>query len=411
MKLTRDAGILGLAALAVIASPLVVAGDSGLYVGANVGQSRAEIDDARITNNLLGSGFTSASITHEDREDRDTGYKLFVGYQFNRNFALEGGYFDLGEFSYTATTVPTGTLNGKIKLKGVNLDVVGILPITARFAAFGRVGVNYAEAKNYVSGTGAVNVLNPDPSKRDTNYKFGLGLQYALTESLAMRAEAERYRIDDALGNKGDVDLVSLGLVYKLGKTAVPRPEPEPVVALAPPPPPPEPEVVTPPPPPPPEPEPEVVTPPPPVVVAAPPPRPPAPTKVTFAADSSADSLFDFGKSIIKPGGKQAIDKFSSDLKGAEFDVITVTGHTDRIGSAASNLKLSVRRAEVVKAYLVDSAGIPASKIEAIGLGETQPVTSPGECKGKKATKKLVACLAPDRRVEVEVKAQRTVVK
>ena len=196
-------------------------------------------------------------------------------------------------------------------------------------------------------------------------------------------------------------------MVYRLGKTAAPRPEPEPVVALAPPPP-----VVTPPPPPP---EPEVVSPPPPpppVVVAAPPPRrAPVPTKVTFAADSSADSLFDFGKSTIKPGGKQALDKFSADLKGADFDVITVTGHTDRIGSPANNLKLSVRRADAVKAYLVDSAGIPASKIEAIGVGETHPITSHGECKGKKATKKLMACLAPDRRVEVEVKAERTVVK
>ncbi len=403
MKLARDSGIFGLAALAVIASPLVVADDPGWYIGGNVGQSRAKIDDAGITNGLLGNGFTTSAITHDDR---DIGYKLFGGYPFNKNFALEGGYFDLGEFGYTATTVPRGTLNDNIKLKGLNLDAVGILPITTRFSAFGRVGVNYAEANNSLRGTGSVSVPNPDSSKRDANYKVGLGLQYDLTASLAMRAEAERYRIDDAVGNRGDIDLVSLGLVYRFGKTAVPpaRAEPEPVIALAPPP-----AVVTPPPPP----EPEVVSPPPPppVVVAAPPPSAPVPTKVTFAADSSADSLFDFGKLTIKPGGKQALDKFSADLKGADFDVITVTGHTDRIGSPANNLKLSVRRADAVKAYLVDSTGIPASKIEAEGVGETHPITSHGECKGKKATKKLVACLAPDRRVEVEVKAKRTVVR
>lgn len=393
MKLVRDSGILGLAALAVIASPLVVADDPGWYVGANVGQSRAKIDDARITNDLLGSGFTTSSLTHEDR---DTGYKLFGGYQFNKNFALEGGYFDLGEFGYTATTVPTGTLNGNLKLKGVNLDAVGILPITARFAAFGRVGVNYAEAKNSVSGTGSVNVPNPNPSKRDTNYKFGLGLQYALTESLAMRAEAERYRIDDAVGNKGDIDLVSLGLVYQFGRKmpspapraaeperiAEPALPPEPQVTLAPP------EAATPPP----QSEPpQVVT-------------PPLLQPVTVTAPSAH---FDFGKATVKPTDKQAIDRFAASLRSAELDAITVTGHTDRIGSHAYNMKLSTRRAQAVKSYLVESAGIPANKIEAKGVGKAHPVTQPDECKGQKATRKLITCLGPDRRVEVEAKARR----
>ncbi len=58
---------------------------------------------------------------------------------------------------------------------------------------------------------------NPDPSKRETNYKFGVGIQYNFTESLGMRAEAERYRINDAVGNRGDIDLFSLGLVYRFG--------------------------------------------------------------------------------------------------------------------------------------------------------------------------------------------------
>ena len=91
---------------------------------------------------------------------------------------------------------------------------------------------------------------------------------------------------------------------------------------------------------------------------------------------------------------------------GAKFDVIeiamvTVTGHTDRVGSAAYNMRLSMRRAEAVKAYLA-KLGIPAVKIVAIGKGETDPVTKSGECKGDKATKELKACLQPDRRVEIE---------
>lgn len=98
---------------------------------------------------------------------------------------------------------------------------------------------------------------------------------------------------------------------------------------------------------------------------------------------------------------------FAADLRGANFDVITVTGHTDRIGSHAYNMKLSTRRAEAVKSYLAQSAGIPAGRIAARGTDGSDPVTKPGECKGKKATKALIACLQPDRRVEVEVSGTR----
>jgi OmpA-OmpF porin, OOP family len=378
MKFARASGTLGLAALAVIASPFAVADGTGWYGGVNIGQSRAKIDDARITGSLLGAGLATTSMTNDDS---DTGYKLFGGYKFNRNFAVEGGYFDLGRFGFTATTVPAGTLNGNIRLKGLNLDAVGILPITEKFSAFGRVGVNYAEARDSFSGNGAVNVLNPNPSKRAANLKFGGGLQYDFTEALAMRLEAERYRIDDAVGNKGDIDLISVGLVYRFGgKTPTPAPRamaPEPVAAA----PAPEPVVVAAPPPPPP--------------VAA----PPAPKKVTF----SADSLFVFGKADVAPAGKQELDQLAADLRGVDFDLIAVMGHTDRIGSHAYNMKLSTRRADAVKAYLVESAGIPAGKITAIGKDGADPVTKPGECEGVKATKKLIACLQPDRRVEVEV--------
>src|SRR3990167_9513078 len=124
MKFAKASGTLGLAALAVIASPFAAADDTGWYGGINVGQSKAKIDDARITSNLLGTGFATASINNDNR---DTGFKLYGGYKFNRNFALEGGYFDLGKFGFTAPTVPAGTLPGSIKLRGINLDAVGIL--------------------------------------------------------------------------------------------------------------------------------------------------------------------------------------------------------------------------------------------------------------------------------------------
>jgi len=380
-KMARNCGKLTLLALALSASSLALADDAGWYVGANVGASRATIDDARVTSGLLGSGLTASSIVDDNRSN---GYKLFGGYRLNRNIAVEGGYFDLGDFGFKATTVPAGTLNGNIKLRGLNLDLVGMLPITEKFSAFGRIGANYAQARDSFSATGMVKVLDPNPSKRETNLKVGLGVEYAFNDSLAMRAELERYRINDAVGNKGDIDMVSVGLVYRFGaKTPAPA---APVVA-------PEPVYVAPPPPPPP-----VV-----VIQAAPPPPPPAPIKVTL----SADSLYSFDKAVIRPAGQQELDRFAADLKGSNFGMISVTGHSDRIGSHAYNLKLSTRRAEAVKDYLVQSGGIAASQIVAQGVDGSDPVTKPGECEGKKVSKALIACLQPDRRVEVEVSGTR----
>jgi OOP family OmpA-OmpF porin len=382
-KLAKASGTLGLAALAAITSPYATAEDAGWYVGASGGPTKATIDDARISNSLIGGGFQSSTIADDDRS---TGYKLFGGYQFNPNFSLEGGYFDLGKFGFTATTVPAGTLSGNMKIRGLNLDAVGTVPLSEKFSAFGRIGVNYAETNDTFAGAGAVSVSNPNPTKRDTNYKFGVGLQYAFTESLALRTEVERYRINDAVGNKGDIDHLSIGLVYRFGgKTKAPiayAAAPQPVAKA------PEPTVIA-----------EVAPPPPP----PPPPPPIVPIKVTF----SADSLFDFNHARIKPAGQQGLDQFAADLKGVQFEVINVTGHSDRIGSHAYNMKLSAQRAEAVRDYLVQSAGIPTEKIVTKGVNGADPVTKPGDCvgpkQGKKPSMKLIACLQPDRRVEVEV--------
>jgi OOP family OmpA-OmpF porin len=154
-------------------------------------------------------------------------------------------------------------------------------------------------------------------------------------------------------------------------------------------PPTPRPAIPTPPPPPPPQP------------VTPPPPEKPLPQRISF----SADALFDFDKAALKTEGKGRLDDLVRRLQGAAYDVILVIGHTDRIGSAAYNQKLSVRRAIAVKEYMV-SQGIEQSRISAEGRGKTQPVTKPGECTGPKSAK-LIACLQPDRRVEVRVSASK----
>ena len=107
---------------------------------------------------LLGEGFTTTPI---DDQDRHFGFKAFGGYKSNRYFAVEGGYFDLGEFGFTADTMPAGSLRGNIKIKGVKLDVVGSVPIGDQSSLFARAGLNYADAKDSFAGTGAVAVINP----------------------------------------------------------------------------------------------------------------------------------------------------------------------------------------------------------------------------------------------------------
>ncbi|MFE1571254.1 outer membrane protein OmpA [Comamonas odontotermitis] len=110
--------------------------------------------------------------------------------------------------------------------------------------------------------------------------------------------------------------------------------------------------------------------------------------KVTYAADA----FFDFDKSVLKPEGKAKLDDLAGKVKNINLEVIIAVGHTDSIGTDAYNQKLSVRRAEAVKAYLV-SKGIDKSRVYTEGKGEKQPV----------ADNKTAAGRAKNRRVEIEV--------
>ena len=118
----------------------------------------------------------------------------------------------------------------------------------------------------------------------------------------------------------------------------------------------------------------------------------PSSEKVTF----EADAFFDFDKSTLKPSGKAKLEDLVSKLIGTDIEVVVATGHTDSVGTEAYNLKLSMRRANAVKAFLV-SKGIPADRVFTEGKGESKPIASNKTSEGR----------AKNRRVDVEVVGNR----
>jgi len=343
--------------------------DSAWYAGAGLGQGRATIDDERIARSLTANG---ASLDAFTPDQRDLGYKVFIGKKFNRYFAIEGGYFDLGKFGFQANTSGNGSgvLRGETKFRGVNLDLIGHLPLTERLSALARIGGQYGRSTATFSGNRLNAVTAPNPEKEEKfQAKVGLGLQYQLNDAWAVRGEVERYRLRDPLGNRGEMDLASISLIRAFGRPAartIPAPAPAPVAA------------------------PQEVQPVAPIAEAAP---QPVSEKVSFAAEA----LFDFDRALVKPEGKAALDDLMRKLQGMDTEVMIAVGHTDSVGSDAYNQKLSLRRADAVKAYLV-SKGLDQARLYTEGKGETQPIADNATAEGR----------ARNRRVVIEVVGTRT---
>jgi len=141
-------------------------------------------------------------------------------------------------------------------------------------------------------------------------------------------------------------------------------------------------------------------------------PPPTGPAKPAFAKVTiQAETLFDFDKAVVRPDGKEVLDRevVAKMKQYPQVEVLLITGHADRIGSDKYNMKLSERRAQAVKDYLI-SQGIEASRLETAAKGESEPVVSCKEIKGpeNRRNKKLVECLQPNRRVVVEIKVQKS---
>ena len=195
------------------ASTVFAADDSGAYILGAVGASKVAIDKASIDDALTSVGVTGLSST---TDETDTGYKLQLGYKLNQNFAIEGGYVDLGEFTYDATFTG-GTGKETAKVDGWNIVAMGILPLGDTYSLLGRLGAIRAKVDATASATGPGGSALDNAKATKNSFTYGLGVAYNMSKSTSIRLDYDRYA---KLGDKnstgeGDVDLYSLAVGYK----------------------------------------------------------------------------------------------------------------------------------------------------------------------------------------------------
>lgn len=279
---------------------------------------------------------------------------------------------------------------GKYKQTLLGVDALYVFS-RDKFRPFLLAGIGAAHNSIDYNGT-------PDANGSKTSWmgNVGLGFQYLFTESLGLQADyrhvwsrAEATTIFGGTGHEDQTvgnDYLNLGVIFRFGapkKVAAAEPAPMPAPAPAA------------------EPAPEPMPAPAPEPEAAPVgPAEPAFEKVTL----QAEVLFGFDKDVLKDEGKSILNNEVVEKMKAhpEVELVLITGYTDRIGDAGYNQKLSERRANRVKSYLV-SQGIEASRLHAVGKGKADPVA---DCKGVHG-KKAIECLQPNRRVVVEIEVQR----
>lgn len=299
-------------------------------------------------------------------------YGVFGGYQIlnqdNLGLAVELGYDDFGRVRYRSDAQPLGkhTAHGAhLTLKG-SYDVGSLVGLNG-LDFYGRAGV--ALVRSDFKITKAAYAADQENTTFDGKRKqhnlhvspvFAAGLEYAILPELAARLEYQWVnkvgRFNDEDGHRVNyspwIGSINAGVSYRFGQGAVAAP------AMAP----------------------EVVS-------------------KTFNLNS--DVTFAFGKANLKPQAQATLDGIYGEIAQINSAKVAVAGYTDRIGSDAGNLKLSQRRADTVANYLVQK-GVATNAISATGYGKANPVTG-ATCDQVKGRKALIACLAPDRRVEIAV--------
>ena len=192
--MTTTRNVLACSALAFAGCLAAAQASAQGFVGASIGQS--DIDE-EITTGLITSGTVDA---------KDTGWKIFGGYMFNRHFGVEAAYVNLGEVSYSGTFSGFPVTGGKVEVTGFNIAALGSYPISEQFSVFGKLGLFMwdAEASDTTAGI-------PFSSTADgTDVSFGVGVSYNFTRNFGLRAEWELFQTDEA-----DATLLSVGAVFR----------------------------------------------------------------------------------------------------------------------------------------------------------------------------------------------------
>ncbi|HEX7810660.1 MAG TPA: outer membrane beta-barrel protein [Burkholderiales bacterium] len=193
----------------------VSAADSGGYFGVAAGQSMVDLDEGEINASLASIGLGANTTV----DDTDTGFKIFGGYQFNNNLAIEGAYSRFGKFASnsTITSGGSGTANGE--WSGYSLDVaaLGMLPLGEKFTLFGRAGLSVWNLDFDFTASGPGGTATLSESESGVSPLLGLGASFNFTPTIALRAEYERHFAvgDEETTGDGDIDLISVGLVFK----------------------------------------------------------------------------------------------------------------------------------------------------------------------------------------------------
>ena len=204
--------------------PTAASAQASWYLGAGAGQSAVKGSPGEVEQGFLIDDAFTASGTTLDK--KDTAWKLYGGYRFNRFFAAEAGYADLGKASFSTTIVaaPVGTtpsppfpIHATATARGVFLSALVHVPVGDAFSVFAKAGAFRSEAKftEVITTTGAERVSR---TQRRTDANVGVGLQWAFSPTLSARVELERFsKVGREIGGREgrDVDFVSAGIVLQ----------------------------------------------------------------------------------------------------------------------------------------------------------------------------------------------------
>jgi len=206
-----------------------LAGD--MYVYGSVGRSDIGLGTGNL-DNYLNTGLTNAGVTglasSSSSDKTDTGYKLGLGYRFTPNIAVEGAYVDLGKahYSYNATgnfgappVAGTASVQGDVKVSGINLSLVGNLPLNANFNLFGKLGVLVGSAKASITGSASAGVttasIGNGGTKNQSALSYGIGVSYNINKQISLRAEYEAFDLKGiAMTGDPKAKLFSVGVGY-----------------------------------------------------------------------------------------------------------------------------------------------------------------------------------------------------